>query len=158
MFIEPLAGELEVFLFQLRQFLGSLDARQAAEVPVTGHWTARNVLLHLNAWETRRAEAVRTWPLRDYDQFPAITDVDAFNAALQEQTARLTWRDALYQARDVHRSLVTELRLRSDDDLQREADTLLSNGNRITLENLIRNGMRHASTHMTEIKTALGAG
>ena len=153
--VDDLADEVEVTYFNLRAAFATLDERAATSEPVVGHWTARDVLLHLSAWEARRADAVRTWPLRDETAVPPVSDVDAFNQANAEATARVSWRDALARAADVHRRLVVELRLRHDGDLERVGEPLIAGGVPIPLETLIRNGLRHSTGHQADVQKAL---
>ena len=89
---------------------------------------------------------------------PSVSDVDAFNEANAEATAGVSWRDALARATDVHRRLVVELRLRSDGDLERVGEPLIAGGVPISLETLIRNGLRHSTGHQADVEKGLGGG
>ena len=120
-----------------RQLLGRLDAAwgafkasyaglsdaQLMEPGATGEWSVRDILAHVTTWEE---EALTHLPLILEGGTPPRYSVryggiDAFNARMTEQKARLSLATVRRQLDETHRRLIDFIQRAPEDQLSRES-------------------------------------
>ena len=89
---------------------------------VTGDWSVRDILAHVSAWEE---EALTHLPLILEGGTPPRYSVryggiDAFNARMMEQKARLSLTEVRRQLDGTHRRLIDFIQRAPEDQLSRE--------------------------------------
>jgi len=71
----------------LGKLLG-LDEQPLTEAPVLDHWTIKDILAHIAAWDRWEYQTMRRMAEGESPDFAAVQDVDRFNAAVVA-----TWRE-----------------------------------------------------------------
>ncbi|PYM64509.1 MAG: hypothetical protein DMD79_06370 [Candidatus Rokuibacteriota bacterium] len=89
---------------------------------VTGDWSIRDILVHVTTWEE---EALTHLPLILEGGTPPRYSVryggiDAFNARMMEQKARLSLSEVRRQLDGIHRRLIDFIQRAPEDQLSRE--------------------------------------
>jgi len=102
-------------------YAGLSDA-QLMKPGVTGDWSVRDILAHVSTWEE---EALTHLPLILEGGTPARYSVryggiDAFNARMTEQKARLSLSEVRRQLDGIHRRLIDFIQTAPEDQLIRE--------------------------------------
>lgn len=102
-------------------FAGLSDEQLTAYATIGGgDWSAKDLLLHLAAWERLAVEAIEDWsaraPLRFYEARGRSRDVDDFNRALLEGTGSVPAAQARRDAEAMHLRLVAAIEDVSDED------------------------------------------
>ncbi len=117
-----LLAEIERTWPVLNATLERLAPPQLAAKDAQG-WTVKDHVVHMAAWERSVVFLLQGKPRHEglgvnealYEQ----NDVDAINAAIQQQHAELSFADALEQLRSVHGQMMSRLHTLTDVDLQR---------------------------------------
>jgi hypothetical protein len=90
-----------------------------------GDWSAKDLIVHIRAWEAFALDAVREWrrgerPMIE-DTFAGPTKVDELNAMVFEQQRDRSLDDVRREAELTHRSLVDEIERMSDEEWMAKA-------------------------------------
>ena len=133
--------------FLLRQFWG-LDETTLTTVPVTGDWTAKDILAHIAFWDgfaNERMSRAIDGRLHELHAVGGQAAIDAHNRERSQQFQEMPLETAVATLLKERRSFHALLKRISDHDLHRQLR--LADGHRTRLRVWARSRWRHDANH-----------
>lgn len=138
------------------ELLAKVGMQRMTEAGVTGDWSVKDIIAHLNAWEERAAlwtEAVRKGAPPPRPPWAPNLSEDETNAAIYEMNRGRPLDEVLSQARETRRRLTEGLGALTEEEISERAYDWL--GNNTLAGSLAGNSFDHYRDHAELIRAWL---
>jgi len=160
-----LTADIERTWLELNAALEAMSDKSMTTIRDAEGWTVKDHIIHLAVWERSVLSLLqgrtRYEGLGVDEALYRSGDVDAINAAVQQNWELVSLEDVLMRLREIHGQFMLALEKLSDADLQRPytdflpTETGLSDG-RLLIDVIVGNTVDHYPEHLGWIETLVG--
>lgn len=148
---EEILDRLRTERARLEAAIAGLSEETMCQPGVVGHWSVKDVLAHITAWEAELVTALWYNTIGRRPRLADIRDVDAWNKRRYEENKDRPLERILNDLRGVHEQLLRRIEALSDDELD-DPHLYAWTGGQTLAEVIAENSYAHEAEHAEQIE------